>query len=62
MILTIAIFYNMFMVLFTIALEVDFDHYLFYIIDSIAILIYLVDIFMRANTALTSAREYCLDR
>ena len=49
------------MVPFSIALNFDF-YGIFYVVDIIAILIYCIDIFMRAKTAVTSPDAVCLDK
>lgn len=54
--------YNWFMVLYSIALDYDFSGWIFYTIDLLAVSVYLIDIFIRANTAISSARDYCLDK
>lgn len=50
--LVTTVFYDTFMVPYSIALSFDF-HSIFYAIDIFAILVYCVDIFMRSKTAIT---------
>lgn len=59
--LFLAMCYDLFMVPFSIALNFNF-YGIFYVIDIIAILIYCIDIFMRAKTAITSPDAVCLDK
>ena len=60
-VLFLAMSYDLFMVPFSIALNFDF-YGAFYVIDIIAILVYCIDIFMRAKTAITSADSICFDK
>jgi hypothetical protein len=53
--------YDVFMVPFSIALEFDF-YGGFYVVDMIAIVVYCVDIYMRAKTAITTPDNLCLDQ
>lgn len=59
--LTLAIFYDTWMVPFSIALSFDIEGEL-YAIDIFAILVYIFDIFMRSRTAITMSLELSLDR
>ena len=59
--LTMMIFYDTFTVPFTIALNYDIEG-IWLAIDVIAILIYMIDIFMRSRTAITKSLQLCLDR
>lgn len=54
--------YNLVMVTYTIGGDVNFHSWLFYLIDWIAILIFLGDMWMRVHTALTSYKEISLDK
>jgi len=61
--LLLAVWYNIVIVPYSIGGDVNLNvNWYFYVIDWIAILIHFVDIWFRANTALTSHREICLNK
>lgn len=51
--LLLTVFYDTFMVPFSIALTFDF-YGVFYAVDVFAILVYMIDIYMRSKTAITT--------
>jgi hypothetical protein len=59
--LVVTVFYDTFMVPFSIALKFDF-YGGFYVVDIILILVYCVDVFMRSKTAITRPTVLCFDR
>ena len=59
--LLLTVFYDTFMVPFSIALSFDF-YGIFYVIDVLAILVYITDIFMRSKLAITKPTMLCFDR
>ena len=61
LLLVLTVFYDTFWVPFSIALSFDFYGYL-YVIDALAILVYIVDIFMRSKLAITKPTTLCFDR
>ena len=58
--LMLTVFYDTFMVPFSIALSFDF-YGGFYAIDVLAILVYMADIYMRSKTAITKPSNICFD-
>ena len=59
--LVLTVIYDTFMVPFSIALSFDFYGF-FYAVDVLAILVYMVDIFMRSKLAITNPTMLCFDR
>ena len=60
-VLVLIFVYDIWMVLFSISLAYNFTG-VFYIINGVTALFYFADIFMRANTAITTPKTVCLDR